>query len=132
MVVRELESTGPDAPKLRPLRLTAEKSKDALYAGDLAVLGRVMIENTEAQAGLHPALIGPDHWRIIEIARCYGAHGWKVNGAEGAGGSVTLLSPPDAGSKRAMLRAITEEDPKYRNIPIYLSRFGLRVWDSRV
>jgi D-glycero-alpha-D-manno-heptose-7-phosphate kinase len=130
MVIRELEDAGPEAPKLGPLRLTAEKSKNALYAGDLETLGRVMIENTEAQAGLHPALVGPDHQRIIEIARRYGALGWKVNGAGGAGGSVTVLSRPDATSKRAMIREIHEANPKYRSIPIYLSRFGLRVWES--
>ncbi|MGE5647008.1 MAG: GHMP kinase [Acidobacteriota bacterium] len=131
MVIRELEDAGPEAPKLRPLRLTAAKSKDALYAGDFGALGRAMIENTEAQAALHPALVGPDHQRIIEIAKAYGADGWKVNGAGGAGGSVSILSGPDAARKRAMLREIRQADSKYRDIPIYLSRFGLRVWESR-
>jgi D-glycero-alpha-D-manno-heptose-7-phosphate kinase len=132
MVIRELEDAGPEAAKLRPLRLTAEKSKDALYAGDLEALGRAMIENTEAQAGLHPALIGPDHQRIIEIARRYQAPGWKVNGAGGAGGSVTVLSRADATSKRAMIREIEAANPRYKNIPIYLSRFGLRAWESAI
>jgi len=132
MVIRELEDAGPEAAKLRPLRLTAEKSKDALYAGDLEALGRTMIENTEAQAGLHPALIGPDHQLIIEIARRYKALGWKVNGAGGAGGSVTLLSRADATSKRAMIREIEAANPRYKNIPIYLSRFGLRAWESAI
>ena len=132
LVIRELEDAGPEAAKLRPLRRTAAKSKDALYAGDFEALGRAMIENTEAQAGLHPALIGPDHQRIIEIARRYGALGWKVNGAGGAGGSVTLLSRADATSKRAMIREIEAANPSYRNIPIYLSRFGLRTWESAI
>ena len=30
--------------------------------------------------------------------------------------------------KRAMLRAIEETNPLYQNIPVYLSRYGLRVW----
>jgi len=29
-----------------------------------------------------------------------------------------------------MVRAIEEADPAYRNIPIYLARYGLRVWES--
>ena len=33
MVIRELEGAGPDADKLRPLRETAAKSRDALVAG---------------------------------------------------------------------------------------------------
>jgi D-glycero-alpha-D-manno-heptose-7-phosphate kinase len=130
LVIRELEDAGPEAAKLRPLRLTAEKSKDALYAGDFEALGRAMIENTEAQAALHPALVGPDHQRIIDLARAHGAAGWKVNGAGGAGGSVTLLSRSDRTVKRAMLREIEASEAKYQNIPIYLSRFGLRVWEA--
>jgi D-glycero-alpha-D-manno-heptose-7-phosphate kinase len=130
MVIRELEDAGPEAVKLRPLRLTAEKSKDALYAGDFEALGRAMVENTEAQANLHPALIGPDHQRIIDIARAHGAAGWKVNGAGGAGGSVTVLCGSDRTAKRAMLRDIQAANPRYQNIPIYLSRFGLRVWET--
>ncbi len=130
MVIRELEDAGPDAGKLRPLRRAAEKSKDALYAGDFDALGRAMIECTEAQADLHPALIGPHHQRIIEIARAHAALGWKVNGAGGAGGSVTILSGPDSARKRAMIREIEQACPSYRNIPIYLSRFGLRVWET--
>jgi D-glycero-alpha-D-manno-heptose-7-phosphate kinase len=130
MVIRELEDAGPEAAKLRPLRLTAEKSKDALYAGDFEALGRAMIENTEAQANLHPALIGPDHQRVIDIAREHGAAGWKVNGAGGAGGSVTVLCRSDRAAKRALLRDIQAANPRYQNIPIYLSRFGLRVWET--
>jgi len=130
MVIRELEDAGPEAAKLRPLRLTAQKSKDALYAGDFEALGRAMIENTEAQRALHPALIGPDHQMIIDIARAHGAVGWKVNGAGGAGGSVTLLCGSDRSVKRAMLREIEAAAPRYKNIPIYLSRFGLRVWEA--
>ncbi len=130
MVIKELEAAGPDADKLGPLRRTPEKSKDALYAGDLDALGRAMIENTEAQAGLHPALVGPSHRRVIDIAKRYGAAGWKVNGAGGAGGSVTILSGSDRAVKREMVRAVEAADRKFRHIPVYLSRLGLRVWDS--
>ncbi len=132
LVIRELEDAGPEAAKLRPLRLAAEKSKDALYAGDLEALGEAMIENTAAQAALHPALVSPNHQRIIDIAREHGACGWKVNGAGGAGGSVTLLCGPDRAAKRTLLREIEATEPKYRNIPIYLSRLGLRVWEGAV
>ncbi len=87
-----------------------------------------MIENTEAQRRLHPALISPEAARVIEIARAHGALGWKVNGAGGDGGSLTILSGAIAQTKRAMLNAIEQENPLFTNIPIYLSRYGLRVW----
>jgi D-glycero-alpha-D-manno-heptose-7-phosphate kinase len=130
MVIRGLEDAGPEAPKLAPLRLTAARSKDALAAGDFAALGRAMIDNTEAQRNLHRDLVGPRHQRIIDVARECGAIGWKVNGAGGAGGSVTLLSGADRTEKRSMLHAIGSADPQFRNIPIQLSRRGLCVWES--
>jgi len=129
MVIRSLEDAGPDNPKLQALRETAGASRDALYAGDFAALGTAMIRNTEAQRALHPALISPAADQIIEIAREYGAIGWKVNGAGGEGGSITLLSGPSMSRKRAMIRAIEETNPLFQNIPIYLSRFGLRIWE---
>jgi len=130
MVIRELASAGPDAGKLQPLRQTAEKSKDALLAGDFRALGQAMIENTAAQENLHPALIGTDHRRIIEIAGAHGALGWKVNGAGGEGGSVTILSGPCRTIQRAMLREVLATEPRYRLIPVPLSREGLRVWET--
>ncbi len=130
MVIQNLEDAGPDNPKLEALRKTAKQARDALYAGDFAALGASMIANTEAQANLHPALVSREALQIIEIAKAHGALGWKVNGAGGDGGSITLLSGPSMSQKRAMIRAIEETNPLFQNIPIYLSRFGLRVWDQ--
>ena len=128
LVIQALENAGPDCQQLNDLRTTATKSRDALYAGDFGALGRAMIENTGAQARLHPSLISTDAARVIEIAREHGALGWKLNGAAGDGGSVTILSDSSASSKRAMHAAIEQENPLFKNIPIYLSRHGLRVW----
>jgi len=65
---------------------------------------------------------------VIEIARAHGALGWKLNGAAGDGGSVTILSGLNTSAKRAMIAALEQENPLFKNIPIYLSRYGLRVW----
>ncbi len=128
LVIRSLEDAGPDCQQLNDLRYTADRSRDALYADDFSALGAAMVENTEAQSRLHPALISADAARVLEIARFHGALGWKVNGAGGDGGSLTILCGPIAQAKRAMLRAIEQENPRFRSIPIYLSRYGLRVW----
>jgi len=130
MVIAELERGGSEHRKLIPLRKTAEQSRDALYAGDLRALGRAMIRNTQAQADLHEDLLGPGHRRIIDLAREYGAVGWKVNGAGGSGGSVTILAGSDQTIKREMIRAIEQDNRAFRHIPTYLSRFGLRIWES--
>ncbi len=127
-VIRQLENAGPTAKQLEALRATAEPSRDALYAGDFAAFGEAMIRNTEAQRNLHPDLVGADASRVIEIAQAHGALGWKVNGAGGEGGSLTLLCDETSGRKRALVREIEQDCPAFRSIPIYLSRHGVRVW----
>jgi D-glycero-alpha-D-manno-heptose-7-phosphate kinase len=129
MVIRELENAGPDCPKLEALRRTAPRSRDALFAGEFEALGKAMTENTEAQRRLHAKLVSADADKVIGIAKAYGALGWKVNGAGGEGGSLTLLCGSRSHEKRAMLKVIEAASPSFRTIPIYLSRQGLRVWE---
>ncbi len=128
-VIKELEGSGPACRKLQDLRATAEKSRDAVHAGDFVALGEAMIENTEAQGRLHPELVSRDAHRVIEIAKEHGALGWKVNGAGGDGGSLTILTGTLSHVKRAMIREIEAENRLFKNIPIYLSRYGLRTWE---
>lgn len=132
MVIRSLEDAGPEAPLLRPLRSTAEAARDALYAGDFKALGRSMIANTEGQRRLHPALVGSRHQQIIDLAQKHGALGWKVNGAGGEGGSVTLLGGVDAKDRRRMVRAVLEADEAFRRIAIALCPTGVSTWTSEV
>jgi D-glycero-alpha-D-manno-heptose-7-phosphate kinase len=128
-VIRELEGLGPDCRQLRDLRATAEQSRDAVYDGDFAALGKVMIENTQAQERLHPDLVSRDAREVIEIAKHHNALGWKVNGAGGEGGSLTILTGTLSHVKRAMIREIEAANPLFKNIPVYLSRTGLRTWE---
>jgi D-glycero-alpha-D-manno-heptose-7-phosphate kinase len=127
-VIAGLEHAGSGAVPLTALRRAAEHSRDALYAGDFGAFGQAMIDNTEAQQSLHEELIGAEARELIELARAHGALGWKVNGAGGEGGSVTLLCGASASAKRALLRATQEINPLFQVIPIALSRYGLRVW----
>ncbi|UCB46438.1 MAG: GHMP kinase [Spirochaetota bacterium] len=132
MVIKELENAGPDNRKINDLRLTAEKSRDAVYAGDFKALGEAMKENTDAQSRLNSDLVSEEASCIIEIAREHGALGWKVNGAGGEGGSITLLCGSLSFDKRAMIQDIEESNTLFKNIPIYLSRYGLRVWEYNI
>ena len=91
-----------------------------------------MIKNTEYQGRLHSELISHDAQKIIDIAEEHGAIGWKVNGAGGDGGSVTLLCNSLSYVKRAMIKEIEQENRQFKNIPIYLSRFGLRTWERDI
>jgi D-glycero-alpha-D-manno-heptose-7-phosphate kinase len=113
-------------PRLETLRVLADRAKQAVIGGDFEELGRVMNENTEGQRRLNPALVCEKFEKAIEVANRFGALGCKVNGAGGDGGSITLLGNGDMATKRKMLDAVAQEG--LTPIPIYLSRFGVRVW----
>jgi D-glycero-alpha-D-manno-heptose-7-phosphate kinase len=127
-VVRSLQRSGPESAPLKSLRAAAEEARDAILARDFVGLGVSMRRNTEAQAALHDALVHPDAWRVIDIAAAHGALGWKVNGAGGDGGSLSLLGDGRRSAKKAMLQAIAQENPAFGAIPIAISRRGLRIW----
>lgn len=129
-VVRDLERRGPDSPHLQALRAAAERARDSLLTGDFDALGMAMRDNTATQSELHAEVVHRDAWRVFEIAAAYGAAGWKVNGAGGDGGSITVLSNANPDAKRAMLRAMIEENPVLMSIPIAISREGLRVTEG--
>ena len=127
MVIEELEHEGETSPRLEVLRRCATEARDALLAGDLDAFGRSLSCNTEAQARLHPALVGDAAQRVIETAAAHGASGWKVNGAGGDGGSVTILRGSDARGDRRLLEAITGAVPAATAIPVTLSPHGVRT-----
>ncbi|GMV94252.1 MAG: hypothetical protein AMXMBFR82_40300 [Candidatus Hydrogenedentota bacterium] len=130
-VIHRLEQENADKSALAPLRAAAHAGKNALFAGDFDALGQCMIANTEGQAALHPALVSVDARAVIDLAKKHHAVGWKVNGAGGEGGSLTILCDADAEHKRAFLAALPELNPRYQVIPTYLSRTGLRRWEVR-
>jgi D-glycero-alpha-D-manno-heptose-7-phosphate kinase len=130
-VVRHLEGRGPECPELGRLRAAAVRARDAVAAGNLTALGAAMRDNTAAQATLHPELVHADAWRVTGIAAAHGAAGWKVNGAGGDGGSITLLGSSRRDERKAMLRAIFDDNPALVPIPVILTRQGLRIEDFR-
>jgi D-glycero-alpha-D-manno-heptose-7-phosphate kinase len=108
------------------LRDAAVAARDAVLARDLDAFGRAMIANTAAQASLHPGLVGVDARRVIEFAATQGAVGWKVNGAGGDGGSVTILSVTPE-TKETFEHRVAVLDKRYRVLPIQVSNVGLEV-----
>jgi len=129
-VIARLDRKDADKSALEPLRQAAYDGKDAVYAGDLGALGRAMIANTDGQAALHPALVSDEASAVIGLAKEHGALGWKVNGAGGEGGSLTILCGPEGERKRAFMKALPDLNPLFQAIPTYLSRMGLRRWES--
>ena len=56
--------------------------------------------------------------------------GVASNGKSGMAGVGLSLLPDDCYQKAARQFAVEQADSLFQNIPIYLSRYGLRVWDS--
>jgi D-glycero-alpha-D-manno-heptose-7-phosphate kinase len=108
------------------LRDAAVAGRDAVVAQDVEAFGHAMIANTEAQRSLHPELVGSDASKVIELAAAHGAVGWKVNGAGGDGGSVSILSASHE-AKVALEQRVAAFDPRYEVIPIEISSSGLHV-----
>lgn len=104
-VIAELEGEGPTSPRLERLRGLADDAASALTAGDVAAWGAVLTETTEAQRALHAALVSADADALIVAARAIGALGWKVNGAGGAGGSLSILCPTSRARDRLAAEA---------------------------
>jgi D-glycero-alpha-D-manno-heptose-7-phosphate kinase len=111
------------------LRRAAIAARDAVIAQDLQALGHAMISNTEAQRSLHPAIIGTDAARVIRSASDHAAVGWKVNGAGGDGGSLTILSSTRE-ARSALEDRIARMDHRFRLITVEVSPAGLQVDDS--
>jgi D-glycero-alpha-D-manno-heptose-7-phosphate kinase len=92
-VIVELEREGARSTRLELLRALAAAARGALLAGDLHAYGEVLTAATEAQRALHAGLVSADADALIAAAGAAGALGWKVNGAGGAGGSMSVLCP---------------------------------------
>ena len=126
-VIRELEDLGRSAKQLIPLRETAVQASTALKNGDFLALGQSMIANHEAQRGLNPALISREADQIVAMAQQFGALGWKVNGAGGNGGSITLLCQHCMDVKQQLIDAIEALHPAFKSLPIKLQFEGVCV-----
>ncbi|MCU1460277.1 MAG: kinase [Acidimicrobiales bacterium] len=125
-----IEMVGGRGPEVfSGLRDAAIAARDAVLARDVDAFGQAMIANTEAQDFLHPELVGVDARRVIDMAAAQGAVGWKVNGAGGDGGSVTILSA-NRRAKDALEHGVAVLDSRYRVLPIQISSVGLQVRGS--
>jgi D-glycero-alpha-D-manno-heptose-7-phosphate kinase len=113
-------------PLLASLGAAARDAAAALSAGDLAAYGEAMIANTRAQEALHPALVSPLARDVIELAKQHGAIGWKVNGAGGDGGSLTIVGPDEPGGLAKALGSI----PRTTALRLPPTRQGARIVDQ--
>jgi D-glycero-alpha-D-manno-heptose-7-phosphate kinase len=126
-VITFLEKKGAQFTIIQALRSLAEQAKNQLLRGDLEAFGEVMIQNNECQRSLHSGLISEEADAVIAIAKKHRAAGWKVNGAGGKGGSLTILGSKDEKRRAGMLEELNSLGKGIRSIPISLARFGVTV-----
>ncbi len=112
---------------LDQLRMLARQGRAALCAGDLTAYGRALAANCDLQAALHPALVCATAAQVIGTARAHGAAGWKVNGAGGDGGSVTVLCSGEPGARDHLARQLALTVPGVGVLPVTLSATGVSV-----
>lgn len=103
---------------MRRLAALAAEAASALEHADVDRWAGILSESTEVQGRLHPGLVGPAHHAAIEVARSLGATGWKVNGAGGAGGSLTVIAANRAGAAADLAAALSATDPAWRVVDL--------------
>jgi len=112
---------------LKKLRALADRAKNCMLQGDLASFGKLMTKNNEYQRSLYSRLISREADLVIGVAKKYKAAGWKVNGAGGDGGSLTILGNQEKNLREQMLQEINTLGRDIRSIPISLNFSGLKV-----
>ena len=124
-VIAFLEEKGAQFSVIQAMRSLAVQAKNHLLEGNLDPFGEVMIQNNECQRSLHSGLISEEADAVIAIAKKYDAAGWKVNGAGGKGGSLTILGSQEEKMRETMLEEINSLGKGIRSIPISLASAGV-------
>ncbi len=126
-VIRLLENKGSGFSLINKMKELAREARHCLLKGDLDSFGKIMKENNKCQRLLHPGLISEQAESVIRIARKHRASGWKVNGAGGEGGSLTILCSDQTDHKKKMLEEINSLGKGIKPIPVSLNFQGLEV-----
>ena len=106
------------------MRALAEAMAEALAAGDVDALGRLVGEHWRWQRALHPAIPTPTIDDVLARAAAAGALGGKALGASG-GGCVLVVAPEDGtAAVRAALAGHGEP------LSFAIAREGVRAWDE--
>jgi D-glycero-alpha-D-manno-heptose-7-phosphate kinase len=130
-VISSIQAGGAPRGALEGLRALARQGREALLADDLAAYGRALSANCLLQTALHPSLVSDVARHVIETARGHGVAGWKVNGAGGNGGSVTLLCGPSASAPADLARQLEAEVPGVRVLRVRLDAMGVQAASSQ-
>lgn len=119
------ETSEPRRAALTELSALAAEARDALATGDFTAWAAILTESTRSQERLHPGLVGRDHRALIELGRSHDAVGWKVNGAGGDGGSLTVAFASGAAARGFTDAAATAHPTAF--VPRFRLQAGVAV-----
>ncbi len=127
-VIAELGENASENEYIDALRHAAAAASNALMRGDFTTYGEAMTQNTAIQEAMCCDLVSDKAASIMSIGATNGALGWKVNGAGGDGGTVTLLTDGTMEGRELIINTL--RDRLFLMIPIRLAGEGLWVWRS--
>ena len=99
------------------------RAADALAAGDMATLGRLLVEGHESLRRDYGSTI-PEADFLVEAAVAHGAHGARLTGA-GWGGAVVLLAPPER-EARTVAEVGSDFQKRFGRMPVTWSTRAAR------
>ena len=91
------------------------QAADALAAGDLPTLGRLLVEGHESLRRDYESTV-PEADLIVASAVEHGAYGARLTGA-GWGGAVVLLAPPER-EARIVAEVGSDFEKRYGRMPV--------------
>lgn len=118
---------------MKQLREMAYEMHDAVEAGEIDALGRLLHEAYESKKRMNPHIAeGTPIERLFDAAREAGALGGKICGAGGGGYLLLYCRPPEQPAVRAALEALGGRFTSFSFRPTGVeARIGDRVWRPR-
>lgn len=115
---------------MKQLREMAYDMRDAVEAGELDALGRLLHEAYESKKRMNPHIAeGTPIERLFDAAREAGALGGKICGAGGGGYLLLYCRPPEQPAVRAALEALGGRFTSFSFRPTGVeARISDRVW----
>lgn len=126
-VIHHLPDNQASLSALDQMRYAARTAASSLSQGNVRLFAEQLKLNTEAQAALHPELISSTARGIIAIAQSFDAWGWKVNGAGGDGGSISIVGSDCNDQSTAMHHEILRQFPGVQYISSAFCPHGVTI-----
>ncbi len=129
-VIAELEAGGHRAA-LDDLRIASMHASLALSRGRIDEFGRALRAHNDATRRLHAPIVSAEADEVGATSDAYGGCGWKVNGAGGIGGTMSVIMSADRDAAAAFLAEV-DRRPNTTVLRLLPSTAGIVVRDPSI